>query len=228
MEGRFDRLVSGTLVLCALAITGSVLSREFGAPQRPVLPALDRPSLVEGWKDALAVGIEIGDRSAPVKVIEFADLECPFCARFHEDMAMVMEKFPKQVSLVFVHFPLANHRFALPAARAVECADARGRVAEMVSLLYQKQDSIGIKAWGAFAHEAGIADTLGFGRCAMNPAAVKRIDAGKSVGARLQVSSTPTVIVNGWRYGRPPDQVELEQIVRRVLQGGSPGDTIGK
>lgn len=228
MEGRLDRMLSATLVTCAIAVTATVVHREFAAPPSPALPPLERPAFVAAWKDALSAGIEIGNRAAPIKVVEFADLECPFCARFHEDMLAVMKKYPQDVSLVFVHFPLASHRFALQAARAVECADARGRVSELVSLLYSKQDSIGMKSWGAYAQEVGIPDTAGFRNCALDPTTIKRIDAGKEVGAKIRVTATPTVLVNGWRYGRAPDEAELERIVQTVLKGGSPRDTVTK
>jgi len=139
-----------------------------------------------------------------------------------------MKKHPQEVSLVFVHFPLPGHRFARQAARAVECADARGRFAELVSLLYSQQDSIGMKSWGAYAHDVGIPDTASFRSCALDPATIKRIDAGRAFGAKIQVTATPTVLVNGWRYGRAPDENELERIVQTMLKGGSPADTVSK
>jgi len=228
MQERFDRMLSITLVVCAIGVTATVIHREFAPSPRLALPTLDHPEFVAAWRDALSVGIEIGNHSAPVKVVEFADLECPFCRRFHESTIAVIKKHPHDVSLVFVHFPLANHRFARQAARAVECADARGQFAALVGLLYSQQDSIGLKSWGAYAHEVGIPDTAGFRSCALDPSTIKRIDAGKAFGEKIQVTATPTVLVNGWRYGRAPDENELERIVQTMLKGGSPVDTLSK
>src|SRR5262245_58050007 len=101
MQDRFDRLVSVTLAICALGVLGTVVHREFAAPVRPAPAPLDRPEFVPNWKDALTSGISVGDPAAQVKVVEFADLECPFCRRFHEDMMAVMKKHPKDVALVF-------------------------------------------------------------------------------------------------------------------------------
>jgi protein-disulfide isomerase len=225
MPERFDRILSTTLAICAIGVTGTVIHREFAPPPRRQLPPLDRPAFVATWKDALPVGIEIGNHSAAVKVVEFADLECPYCRQFHEEVVRVMQKHPQDVSLVFVHFPLPGHRFARQAARAAECADTRGRFAEFVSLLYTQQDSIGMKSWGAFGREAGIPDTTSFRSCALDPSAIKRIDAGKAFGQGIQVTATPTVLVNGWRYGRAPDESELERIVQTTLKLGAPVDT---
>jgi protein-disulfide isomerase len=228
MQERFDRVLSVTLFICAISVTGTVVHRELASPPKRALPLLEKPTLVATWRDALGVGIEIGSHAAPIKVVEFADLECPFCKRFHEDMLAVMKRHPQDVSLVFVHFPIGGHRFARQAARAAECADLRGRFADLVSRLYAQQDSIGLKSWGAFAQDIGIADTASFRHCALDPSTIKRIDAGKAFGDKIGVNATPTVLVNGWRYGRAPDENELERIVQRVLKGGSPADTGSK
>jgi protein-disulfide isomerase len=94
-----------------------------------------------------------------------------------------MEKHPQDVSLVFVHFPLPGHRFARQAARAAECADARGRFPALVSLLYKQQNSIGMKSWGAFAREVGIPDTASFHPCALDPSAIKQLMPAKRSGS---------------------------------------------
>lgn len=225
MQQHFDRLLSITLFVCAIGVTGTVMHREFAPASNPALPPLDRPAYVASWQEAMTVGIQVGNAEAPVKIVEFTDLECPFCRMFHRDVSALMKKHPEEVSVTFVHFPLPNHRFALPAARAVECAASRGQFAELVTALFEKQDSIGLKPWGEFAREAGIPDTAAFGRCAVDPARIARIDDGRAYGAKIQVRSTPTVLINGWRYGRAPALDELEDIVARIRKGGSPGDT---
>jgi protein-disulfide isomerase len=50
----------------------------------------------------------------------------------------------KQVSLIYIHFPLTGHRFAMPAARAAECAGNQGRFQAMYDQLFDGQDSF----WG--------------------------------------------------------------------------------
>lgn len=228
MQDILDRVLTISLAICAIGVTGTVLHREFGVRAGPALPPLDRPTLVTSWKEAVATGIRMGDPKAPVQILEFADLECPYCRVFHRDVSALLEKHPKQVAVVFVHFPLPAHRFAMPAARAVECGSTQGKAAEIIKSLYEKQDSIGIKTWGDFAAEAGIRDTAAFRACAVNPAPVARIDAGKSYGASIGVNGTPTVLINGWRYGRSPSGEELEKIIETIGKGGSPGDPSGK
>lgn len=70
-----------------------------------------------------------GNPDAPVKIIEFSDLECPFCKRFHETMQTVMSEYGKEgkVAWAYRHFPLTTiHPKALKEAEATECAATLG------------------------------------------------------------------------------------------------------
>ncbi|MBI2047833.1 MAG: thioredoxin domain-containing protein [Parcubacteria group bacterium] len=71
----------------------------------------------------------LGDISAPVKIVEFSDLECPFCKRFHDSMKLVVENYGEsgQVAWVYRHFPLDSiHSKARKEAQATECANEIG------------------------------------------------------------------------------------------------------
>ncbi|OGZ56342.1 MAG: hypothetical protein A3H64_00630 [Candidatus Ryanbacteria bacterium RIFCSPLOWO2_02_FULL_45_11c] len=71
----------------------------------------------------------LGNPSAPVKIIEYSDLECPFCSRFHESMKQVMDEFGKdgKIAWVYRHFPLEQiHSNARPGANGAECANELG------------------------------------------------------------------------------------------------------
>lgn len=70
-----------------------------------------------------------GDATAPVKIIEFADFECPFCKSFHSTMKQVMLNYEKdgKVAWVYRHFPLDQiHSKARKEAQAAECAAELG------------------------------------------------------------------------------------------------------
>lgn len=69
----------------------------------------------------------LGSISAPVKIVEFSDMECPFCKRFHATMQQVVKENNGQVAWVYRHFPLDQlHSKARKEAEATECATDQG------------------------------------------------------------------------------------------------------
>lgn len=68
-----------------------------------------------------------GSPDAPVKIVEFADTECPLCKRFHPTLQRIVAEYPGKVAWVFRHFPLDNiHPKARKEAEATECANDLG------------------------------------------------------------------------------------------------------
>jgi protein-disulfide isomerase len=180
------------------------------------------------WNKALGPGQLIGDSAARVKVVVFDDLECPYCKRFNSVVRTVRKRFPGDVSLLFVHFPLPNHRFARLAARAAECGGNQGRFEPLVDALFEKQDSLGIKDWVSYARDAGIRDTLAFRVCVADTTRLPKIEAGIELGKEFRLRGTPTVLINGWRMAGVPTDSEMFATVASVLNGKNPFPTRGE
>ena len=170
----------------------------------------------------LASAHTVGSRSAPVSIIEYVDMQCPYCARFHQALSKVLEARGDAVSYSFVHLPLPGHPHALSAARAVECARTQQRFMRFLDVVFAKQDSIGKKTWTAFAAEAEVADTISFGRCARDTSAVPIIEAGLELAEEHGVRATPSLVLNGWLYGGAPTDRQLDRAIDRLLQGKDP------
>ncbi|PIS04683.1 MAG: hypothetical protein COT81_05175 [Candidatus Buchananbacteria bacterium CG10_big_fil_rev_8_21_14_0_10_42_9] len=69
----------------------------------------------------------LGDKKAPISIIEYSDAECPFCKRFHPTMQQIVAKYEGRVNWVYRHFPLASiHPKAPKEAEATECAAELG------------------------------------------------------------------------------------------------------
>ena len=220
MNERRESLLTATIVVAAMGIVGVNVYRAL-TDHRPTSVASPAPTYYSDWKAFAKLGIRIGDSAAKIQIIEFADFECPYCRQFNESFRELKRVHGPNVSLIFVHFPLDFHRFARPAARVAECADRQGRFAEMQALIFDKQDSLGLKTWLSYAVEAGIQDTIGFALCAKDTARMARVEAGATLGQRLNVIATPTILVNGWRFTGIPDS--LRAIVARIASGRDPG-----
>lgn len=219
MHSKLDSILSALLTVSAIVIAGVLLRREFATTPAAATAATREPVEVAQWMEVLSAGVRIGDPSAPVTIAAFSDFECPFCRRFHDDLTRLKARHGDRMSFVFVHFPLERHRFARPAARAAECAQRAGRFGPFLDVVFAQQDSLGLKPWGRYAHDAGIADTAFIQRCATDTAHVARIEAGVELGARVGIPGTPTIMVNGWRLPGVPAEERLSEVVSDLLAG---------
>lgn len=216
-----DRILSWMLGVAALFMAVSVAHSSFFAKPTPRRAARG-PTEFPQWERSFAVGTRTGNSNAPVTIVAFADFECPGCRRFHSVVKQVKLDFPDAISFVHVHYPLSMHRFAIPAARAAECAKKEGLFAEIADVMYAKQDSFGLKTWSSYAAEAGVKDTAALQKCATNTAPVAAIEDGRNLALEWEFTATPTIIINGYRYERMPTPDDYRRIVSRILEGGNP------
>lgn len=231
MRHKLEVALSVILTVAAVTIAAALVRREFFySPQRRVLLA-DRatapPEYVEEWRSILTHGVPFSGQDAPIKIIEFADLECPSCRTYAPRLKSMKQQYPGQVEIVFVHLPLTFHRFARIAATAAECAGDQGKFGAIAELIFQKQDSLGLKSWGSIAREAGVADTALHSRCMAAPKSSARIDSGVAIAGRLGITGTPTIIINGWRFRSPPDSAAMSRTIDAILSGADPQRAAG-
>jgi len=163
-----------------------------------------------------------GPATAPVTLVEYSDMECPVCARFHETLETdIIPKYGDKLRVVYKEFPLtAIHDWALPAAIAVQCTyqiDPSLYVA-FRSLVYKNQgtldaDHIRDKLLH-LAAEAGI-DNMKLASCIDSQASLPRVEASTREAEALGVAQTPTSFINGRTVvGVPP----LDQIYKLIDQ----------
>lgn len=160
MSERASSILSYVLVACALAVTASVVKRDFGATTTTGL----RPGSVPDWQQYAIGGHIVGIDTASVAIVELADFECPVCRLLHA----TLDSLPATgvgFRLVYRHFPLRGHRFAVPAIRASECVAQQGRFAAIHDILFRYADSLGFAPWWFFARSAGVRDSVRFGMC---------------------------------------------------------------
>jgi protein-disulfide isomerase len=215
-------VITAIFLFCALVTTGAIVHREFFASPAGRTQAQQKPIFVKNWQADLAKGIRMGPAEAPVQLLEFADFECPYCATFHKDLKELRARYATQMALTHVHFPLPMHRFAEPAARVAECAGDQGRFEAMYDLLFEQQDRFGVKPWSDYASDSGVPDSAAFEACIKRTDPIARVTEGKALGNQLDVQGTPTVVINGWKLGRPPTLDELDHMVKSILAGKSP------
>lgn len=221
MNKHWETALTVVLVACAIITTGLVVRRELSTRAGSAVP-VEKTQFVAEWRNFQDSGQRLGSAQAPVQLIEFADFECPYCARFAQTLHTVRERYPDKIAVTFIHLPLEMHRFAELSARAAECAAEQGKFEQMHDVLFANQRAFGIKPWKQLAQEAGILDPAAFDICFERTDPLPRVQAGKALAETLEVHGTPTVLINGWKLGRPPSVEELDRNVQAVLAGKPP------
>ena len=61
-----------------------------------------------------------GSLSAPIKIVEYSDFQCPYCSKGFETVEEIRKKYGKKIVFMFKHMPLEFHPMALPAAKRFE------------------------------------------------------------------------------------------------------------
>lgn len=119
--------VPATILIAGLIIAGAIYYKDSGAPPttQVATPEVVNNAKLENLKPVSAQDHILGDIKAPIKIVEFSDLECPFCKDFHKTMLQVMTQYAStnQVAWIYRHFPLDQlHSKARKEAEAAECA----------------------------------------------------------------------------------------------------------
>ncbi len=147
----------------------------------------------------------LGSPNALVTVEEFADFQCPTCGAKHPLMKEIISTYGSRIKFIFRNFPLQipAHDKAYDAAVAAEAAGLQGsnKFWEMQNLLFTNQATWTAnpdyrKVWEDYAGKIGL-DVEKFKNDMAGLNAKARVDADLARGRALNVSSTPSIYVNG-------------------------------
>lgn len=167
-------------------------------------------------------GPSLGPSEARVTIVEFSDFECPFCRKLQPILRRVLERWPRDVRLVYKHFPLNRHRHAFGASKAAVCADRQGRFWEFHDALYRDGQDMSPQGVVAVAEALGL--ELGpFEACLGDERSGAAVQADRSLAGRTGVRGTPTLFVNGRRL-QAPSQLESEFEALLTLQTQRTGE----
>src|SRR5215469_13379084 len=143
-----------------------------------------------------------GPANARVTIVEFSDFECPHCLEIHKVLQSVEAHYP-QIRLVYKDFPLTQlHPWAETAAIGARCAFEQSPASfwKVHDLVFDNQDTISASnvydELVGFAGQAGL-DTDSFKSCLSSPEAKQAVEANHQDGVALNVTSTPTLFING-------------------------------
>jgi len=199
-------ILPASIILAAVLISGTLIFTSYRSNSGSQLGAvgsdLGNKKVVVSVDDDPA----LGNKKAPVTVIEFSDFECPFCRSFWRDTLPLIKSTyidTGKVRFVYRDFPLSFHPGAQVAAEAAECAEDQGKYWEMHDKIFQEQDK-----QGQGTIQFSKTDVVKWaGQVGLNMGQLNQcLDAGKyraevnndlAAGTAAGVSGTPSFFING-------------------------------
>lgn len=167
-------------------------------PSQPTAPAVTKVSLGD-LEDGLEWTYVQGEENAKISIIEFSDVECPFCQRHVNNGTIdsVIEKYEGDVNAIFMHFPLGFHPLAQKAWEAIECAGDLDGTEWFVSYkkaLFAKWGKPTLDVIKTVAEETGF-DADEFMECVNGWEFAQTVKDQMAFGRSLGVTGTPGNIV---------------------------------
>ncbi|MGO1462498.1 MAG: DsbA family protein [Marinobacter sp.] len=167
-------------------------------------------------------GVSVGEQDAPVVVREFADFQCPACGAFAKISQRLKQEYVDTGKVRFVYFelPLRQHQNAFPAAQAARCAGDQGAYWDMYDRLYDSQSEWSgsndpVATFARYGRDIGLEERR-LRHCMTTELHREAIEKSRKVAMQLQVTSTPTVMVDNIRLTRP-GWGQLSAVVEREL-----------
>jgi protein-disulfide isomerase len=158
-----------------------------------------------------------GPPTAPVVMVNFDDLECPYCGRLHDTIFPALtQRYGDKVRVVYKDFPLDIHPWAMRAAVDTNCLGAQSTPGywNLVDYIHAHSSEIGgdpkdPKAEKTLPHATEQLDKLTRDQATFQKADLAKLNAclakqdtaavedSRKLGTSLGIDSTPTMFING-------------------------------
>jgi protein-disulfide isomerase len=164
------------------------------AAPAPAAPANDNVTLT-----GAVTGMMLGKPDAPLTMIEYTDLQCPFCRQFTiTAFAQIKKEFIDTGKLRYVarDLPIESiHPQAMAAARAARCAGEQGKFWEMRHSTLVNNARLTADSFAAFAEELKL-NAGEFKTCFANAARFQaEIATDMAEAAAVGISATPSFVI---------------------------------
>jgi protein-disulfide isomerase len=184
-------------LLAALAAIAVVVAVTIAGPGSSSNKGGGSPAATESaLKGIPQSGITLGSPRAPVTMVEFADLQCPFCADYQRDVFPTILK--RYVRTGKVRLELRLLRFIGPdsdrLARAAVAAGGQNRMWQFVDLAYQRQGREN-SGYATDDFINSLAGGAGLDKIDAGAAAEQQVNRNEQIARTLGIDSTPSFLI---------------------------------
>jgi protein-disulfide isomerase len=223
------------LVLLAAVGCGGTAAREEAAGNAPTVKGAVADSTDPRVQRADLARIR-GDTAAKVWLVIVSDFQCPFCKRWFDETAPIVDReyvATGKIRVAYVNFPIASlHSHAEQAAEAAMCAGAQGKFWEYHDRLFQAQGEWAPQPdvgpyFDRLAQSLGL-DPAAFSACTSGHVMRGMVFADMQRGRAAGVGSTPTFLVGNERSEGAWPIDSLRPLLDRALAAANGGGGGGR
>ena len=216
--------IVGAILLTGLMIAGAILLKGNVAPISEKGDNQDSGGVTEVRPISKDEHIK-GDLKASIFIVEYSDLECPFCRVFHGTMQRVIEN-NKNVAWVYLHYPIPQlHSKAIREAEATECAweqggnDAFWKFTDRIFEITPSNDGLPDSELPKIAGDLGL-DVSAFNLCLNSGKYKSKIQADVEDGSGAGVRGTPAsfIVYKGKVVASIPGAQPYETVIKQLSE----------
>src|SRR6202142_1787022 len=155
-----------------------------------------------------------GAKATKVTIVEFSDFQCPFCKRAKPTVRGVLDKYGKDVALVWMNQPLPFHEHAMDAASAFQAAARQGP--DKAWKLHDKMDenNTALTRPDIEKYAGDVGRNLGKLKRDWDDAKIKaEVGADMKIGIQVGANGTPTFYINGHELVGAQEASAFEKII---------------
>lgn len=209
-------LWGGIIIACIVGLAILVqLASNSGPSTEPVVK--------ENLREVSSSDIVLGNPEAKVVIYEYADFQCPACARYNPIINQILAEYDGQVKVVYRHFPLNSiHPNAQIAGQAGHAAWKLGKFQDMKDMLFDKQNDWANlddprEVFISYAGQAGM-DEAEFAQIMNSDEAKQAVENGEREAVSLGINSTPTFFI-GNKQILPTGLETFKELIDAELSG---------
>ncbi|HET9807872.1 MAG TPA: thioredoxin domain-containing protein [Nitrososphaeraceae archaeon] len=233
---RKKKIVIASISLMAVMFIGTIAGFLNFSPKSNTMnqnPAADKETIINKLFTPVSVNASaLGDEQAKITIVEFADYQCPFCAKFNKETKdSLIQNFVDTGKVKFLFKDLIvndrpNDKASTLAAAASYCAAEQGKYWEYNDELYKNSQGENT-GWitkdnlKQFANNIRVPDLMRFSDCVESGKYNMIVNENDSLAKNIGLSSTPTFIFyNGTTpvavQGAQPYEL-FEQVINEMI-----------
>jgi len=184
--------------------------------QKPVAPSNNNNAPSGGNQKVVPFAHDLrrGPKPSKVTIVEFSDFQCPFCKRAEPTVKALLDKYGKDVALVWMNQPLPFHDHAMDAATAFQAAGRQGadKAWKLHDKMYENNTALTRADIEKYAGEVGL-NVAKFKKDWDDPKVKAEVAEDQKVGNQVGANGTPTFFIDGRQIVGAQEQSAFEKII---------------